>query len=105
MKPIEYFVQTDSIDVLIEAFNQHFRSMNRDDRNALIACLALKYAQCRAWPGLIPPSIYAMSDYMNPDTDRTSDDFQAICESLNDLTVGECFSLIHALTQQEIERE
>ncbi len=105
MKPIEYFVQTPAIDSLIAEYGQHLKDMDRDDRNCLIACLALKYSQSRAWPGANPPSLYEVSDYMDPDLDRTSDEFESICERLDGLTIGECFSLIHALTQQEIERE
>lgn len=105
MKPIEYFVQNETIDAMVNQYGQHFRGMNRDDRNALIACLALKYYTCRAWPGLLPPSLYSMSNHMDPDTDRTSDIFEEICGWADYLTIGECFSLIHALTQQEIARE
>ena len=104
MKPIQYFVQNETIDALTERYGQHFKDMFRDDRNAVIAVLALYYAQCRAWPGTNPPEIYDMSNYMNPDTDRTSDDFEWVCEQLDELTVSECHSLLHALTQQEIER-
>ena len=104
MKPIEYFVQTPAIDDLVDHYGNHFKDMPRDDRNALIACLALKYYQCRAYPGTTPPALYDMTNNMNPDTDRTSDDFEAICDQLASLTGIECFSLLHALTQFEVER-
>ena len=105
MKPIEYFVQTPAIDSLIAEYGQHLKDMDRDDRNCLIACLALCYAQCRAYPGALLPSFYSMSNYMDPNLDRTSDEFESICDSLDDLTVSETFKLLHALTQQEMEQD
>ena len=105
MKPISYFVQNTELNDLTRKYGDNFKGMSRDDRNSVIACLALFYAQCRAYPGTFPPPLYRMSDYMNPDLDRTSDNFEQICDSLDDLTVSECFKLLHALTQQEMEQD
>ena len=104
MKPISDFVYHHKVEQLVALnYGDGFQMLCRDNRNALMACLALKYAQCRAWPEHTPPILYDMSQFMNPDLDRTSVDFEVLCNFLDELTLSESHLLLHALTQQEIE--